>query len=61
MTPGQVVLTVSETEEFLRISKTKLYRLSSDAAVPRLPFRRVGGQRRYVMSDILLYLDSQKH
>jgi excisionase family DNA binding protein len=55
------LLTVSEMQKILKISRSALYRLIAPDHSPRLPFVQVGGVRRFDPADVQAFLDSQKH
>lgn len=51
------LLTVAETAEFLKISKTGVRRLQQARL---LPFFKVGGSVRFAKGDILVYLEKKR-
>ncbi len=55
--PLAELLTVAETAEFLRISKSGVRRLQQKR---QLPFIKVGGSVRFAKSDLLTYLEKQR-
>jgi excisionase family DNA binding protein len=55
------LLTVSEMQKILKISRSTIYRLTEPDHSPRLKFVQIGGVRRFDPADVQAFLDSQKH
>jgi excisionase family DNA binding protein len=51
-------LNTDQTQKYLGISRTALYRLTAEG---KIPYTKVGGRRRFQISDLDKYLEGEYH